>query len=106
MNKEEQMFIALGLALFSIFGSCVKWLNESQKKYKKIFSLVAEAASAAFSGILVYLLYAYSDLNIYLAFALAGIIGNQGAQGISIIGRILSRQVGVLEEPPDKKDNK
>jgi len=94
--EKQDVFIAVGQALFAILGSCVKWLNLNDKEPQKLKILLAEVAAASFSGFLIYLAYAGLGLNIYLSFALAGIIGNQGAKGIDLIGKILAKN-GVLK---------
>jgi len=87
--EKQDIFIAIGQALFAVFGSCVKWLNVKDRKRRNLFSLISEMVSAAFIGALIYCVYAWLGLNVYIAFCLAGIIGNQGAKGIDYIGRFI-----------------
>jgi len=111
------LFIAAGLILFTILGSCVKWFNvKYQKKKKQQTSFITEIISACFSGIIVYLLYSKWILDIYLAFIAAGLIGTVGSQGIekiikflmNLVLNIVSRNLGVdkVEQYVDFSDNK
>ena len=102
MDKHD-IFVALGQALFAVFGSCVKWLNEKDVKSRRIASLIAEAMSAAFTGTLIYFIYAWLDLNIYLAFCMAGIIGNQGARGLDMLGKFIIKN-SVFTDIEEKKE--
>jgi len=101
MESRNQILIALGQALFAIFGSCVKWLNEKDKRKQKVASLVTEVVSAAFAGVLVYCLYAWLGFNVYIAFAIAGIIGHQGAKGIDLLGKFIVKS-SVLRDEAEK----
>ena len=102
--EGKDIFIALGQALFSMLGACVKWLNEKDKRRRRIFTFVSEIVSAAFSGLLVFLIYSWLRINIYVAFAIAGIVGNQGAKGIDLIGKIIIANSGI--EGLDKMNGK
>ena len=93
--EKQDIFIAAGQALFAVLGSCVKWLNVKDKEAQKLFSLISEVVSAAFAGFLVYCIYSWLGLNVYIAFAIAGIIGNQGAKGIDILGKIIIKNSGL-----------
>ena len=101
--EGKDIFIALGQALFSMLGACVKWLNEKDKRRRKIFTFVSEIVSAAFSGLLVFLIYSWLGINIYVAFAIAGIVGNQGAKGIDLLGKVIITNSGI--EGLDKRDS-
>ena len=87
--ERQNIFIALGQALFAVFGSCVKWLGAKDKEPQRFVSFMAEIVSAAFSGFLVYCIYAWLEFNIYIAFAIAGIIGHQGAKGLDLLGKFI-----------------
>ena len=93
--EKENIFIALGQALFAVFGSCVRWLNNKDKKKQRLFILVSEAISAAFSGLLVYCIYSWLHLDVYIAFAIAGLIGHQGVKGIELLRKVIIRNSGV-----------
>jgi len=88
------IFIAVGLALFAVFGSCVQWLNIKDKEQLGLVTLITEIASAAFCGLLIYCAYEWMALNVYIAFAVAGVIGNQGAKGVEILGKFIVKQSG------------
>ena len=101
MGKKD-IFIALGQALFAVFGSCVKWLNAKEKETQRVFTLIIEAVSASFSGFLVYCIYEWLGLNVFISFAIAGIIGNQGAKGIDVLGKfIINHSVFKPAKEPD-----
>ena len=108
--ERENIFIVLGQALFAVFGACVKWLNVKDKRRQKLVSLLSEAATAAFVGILVYLIiYSWLGSNVYLAFALAGIIGNQGAKGVDFLWNIVlanSNITGMKDKDDKGSDGK
>ena len=104
MGKHD-IFVGLGLALFAVFGSCVKWLNVKDQKSLRLFRLVVEAASAAFTGMLIYFVYAWQDLNVYAAFCMAGIFGSFGVKGVDLIGKVVVRNINLhglkdLDEEP------
>ena len=105
--EKEDLFIVLGHALFAVFGACVKWLNIKDSAQQRLFSLFVESVSAAFAGILVYLIYMWLNMNIYVAFALAGIVGNSGAKGLDMLGKIIMNHPalrGVNIEDKEKKE--
>jgi len=94
--EGPQLFYAAMLVLFSMSGACVKWLRRLDKgPTPKFVSLVSEAASAAFSGVLLYFVYAWQEWNPYLTLCAAGLLGNQGSNGIGVITRMVSARSGV-----------
>ena len=105
--ERQEFFIVLGQTLFAIFGACVKWLNIKDSMQQRLLPLLIECATAAFSGVLVFLIYKWLGLNVYVAFALAGVIGNSGAKGIDMLGKIIMSHPalkGANIEDKDKKD--
>ena len=56
---------------------------------------MSEAAVAAFGGGLVYCLYAWLGFNMYLAFALSGLVGWIGAKGIEWVGKAIVKNSGI-----------
>lgn len=102
--ERKEIFVAIGQALFAVFGSCVKWLNAKEKEPLSALSFVSGVASAAFSGALVYLVYSFLNMNIYIAFALAGIVGNQGAKGLDMLGKFIIKQTGIKDDNAKKDD--
>lgn len=103
MDKNN-IFIALGTALIAVFGSCVKWLNFANSEHRKVMAFVSETVSAAFTGFLVYCLYKWLNINIYISFALAGIIGYQGTKGVDQLAKIIMKKAGF--DSDEKKDEK
>ena len=77
-----------------MFGSCVKWLNNHEKD-PRLFLLVSEAASAAFSGLLVFFVHLWLEMNVYLAFCIAGVLGNLGAKGVDVLGKTIIKNSGI-----------
>jgi len=100
----EKMLIAVGLAMFAVFGACVKWINSKDKRKRTIAALGAEAVTAAFLGVLGYLVYELLEMNIFLAFAMTGLFGWLGEKAVRGIGKIIFSRAGLKwEEDPDKK---
>ena len=95
--EKHNIFIGLGLALFAVFGSCVKWLNVKDKTSLGLFRLAVEAVSAAFSGALVYFVYAWQDLNVHAAFCIAGLVGSFGVKGADVIGKLVLKNSKLLD---------
>jgi len=85
----------LGQALFAVFGSCARWLSIKDKRKMRLLSLISEAVSAAFAGVLVYCIYSWLNMNIYIAFCIAGIIGHQGARGLDMLGQFIMKNSGL-----------
>jgi len=103
--EKQNIFIAIGQALFAVFGSCVKWLNLKDKEPQRLFSLISGVMSAAFSGFLVYFIYEWLHLNVYIAFALAAIVGHQGANGVDMLGKYIIKNSGLQNlDENEKKD--
>ena len=94
--EKENVFIILGQSLFAIVGAVAKWLNMKDAERQR--TLLVEAATAAFSGGLVYCIYRWLHLNVYLAFALSGIIGWLGALGIDMLGKAIMKHGGVKKD--------
>ena len=106
MGKQD-IFIAVGFIIFSIFGACVKWLNAKNREPQQLFPLLSETASAAFSGGLIFCLYAWLNFNVYLSFCLAGVVGGLGTRGIDILSGYIADKSGfaaVKEAAAKKKD--
>ena len=91
--EAQDIFLIVGKALFAVFGACAKWL--SVKDIEPQRTLRNEAAAAAFAGALVFCVYAWLHLNVYSAFALAGIVGWLGANGIDWLGKVIVRHSGI-----------
>lgn len=101
--ENEAIFIILGQALFAILGAVAKWLNlKDSERQRTIF---AEAATAMFSGGLVYCVYGWLHLNVYLAFALSGMVGWLGALGIDMLGKMIAANSGLKELQKDEESN-
>ena len=94
--ERNDIFIGLGHALIAVFGSCVKWLNNHEKDPRLVL-LISEAASAAFSGLLVFFVYSWLEMNVYLAFCVAGALGNLGAKGVDVLGKAIIKNSGIKD---------
>ena len=92
MDKEN-IFLMIGLSLFSVFGACAKWFNAKEKE--SLGTLFSEAFTAAFSGVLVYFIYQWSGLDVSLTFITAGLAGWAGAVTIEYIGKYAAKKSGV-----------
>ena len=98
----QDFLLALGVSLFAVFGACVGWLNMKDESQRKFARLLSEAASAAFAGNLVYCMHGWLGVNIYLVFALAGVIGWLGAKmGLRVLSMIVLRNSGLKMEKDD-----
>ena len=84
------IFICIGMVLLSIFGSCVKWMNNPAVQ-ATLLSLGADAVAAAFSGILMYCFYIWTGCNEGLAFIMAGLSGYYGTKGIDLLCQYIVR---------------
>jgi hypothetical protein len=90
--------------LFSVAGAIAKWLGLSGEERQK--TLIAEAATAAFAGGLVFCLYAWLAFNMYLAFALSGLMGWIGAKGIDMLGKVIVKHSGINGLDQNDKEEK
>ena len=91
--RKENIFLVIGLALFSVFGACAKWLNLKEKE--SLATLFREAFTAAFSGILVYFVYRWTSIDVSLAFIVAGLAGWIGAKAVDYIGKYIAQKSGI-----------
>ena len=96
--EAQSFFVAIGQALFAVFGSCVRWLNEKDKRRRKLAILLSEAASALLAGLLIFCLYQWLGINLYLSFALSGVIGHQGAKGLERLFAFVEKKAGIKED--------
>jgi len=85
--------VILGQVLFAVFGAIAKWLGLKERQRQK--TLIGEAAGAAFAGGLVFCLYAWLELNLYMALALSGLVGWIGAKGIDLLGKVIAKHSGL-----------
>ena len=91
--ETQDIFVIVGKILFAIFGACAKWLSVKDRKPQR--TLLSEAATAAFGGGLVFCIYSWLQLNVYSAFALSGLVGWLGANGIDWLGKAIIRHSGI-----------
>ena len=103
--EDIDIFVAVGLALISIFGSCVRWLNTTDMETRKFFTLITEAASAGFSGLLVYCVYAWLNVNMYITFAIAGVVGHQGVKGLDMVLKYILKNSFLKDVKPDAQES-
>ena len=105
--EKQNIFIAVGLALFAVFAACAKWLNKKDKDPQK--TLIGEAVTAAFAGILIYFVYMWmgktAGVDVSVAFILAGLAGWGGAKVIDSIGRFAAQKGGVSITMAGKQDS-
>ena len=101
--EPQDIFVIVGKILFAIFGACAKWLSVKDRKPQR--TLRTEAVIAAFAGGLVFCIYSWLQLNIYSTFALSGLAGWLGANGIDWLGKVIIRHSGVAgqEHKNDKE---
>ena len=102
--ETQNIFVIIGQVLFAVAGAVAKWLGLKDMERQR--TLVAEAATAAFAGGLVFCLYAWLGFNMYLAFALSGLVGWIGAKGIDMLGKAIIEHSGIKglnEKNEDKK---
>lgn len=85
---EKGIFFCVCMMLFSVFGSCVKWMHSAAAR-TNLLTLGIEAVTAAFSGILMYCVYIWTNCNEGLAFILAGMSGYYGTKGIDTLGKYI-----------------
>ena len=102
MLKFEEIFVALGLALFAIFGSCVKWLKSHDQF--RMLPFFAEVSGAAFCGVLIYCLYRAGvlgkDISVYAVFAASGVAGLYGSKGIDFLCSLALKTAGLEKLHP------
>jgi len=91
----EQMLIVVGLAFFAAFGACVRWLNSTDKKKRKIRVLLIEVSTASFLGIIVFLLYMMNEWNVYMTFALSGVVGLAGDRAAQVLVKTVFARAGM-----------
>jgi len=92
LNFNDNIFICVGMVIFAILGACVKWLNIKKNTTTTFAILGIEAATAAFTGILIYCIYIWLQFDEGLAFAFTGLAGFYGTKGIGLIGKCLVYQ--------------
>ena len=91
--ETQTIFVITGQVLFAVAGAVAKWLG--LKDVERQNTLIAEAAMAAFTGGLVFCLYAWLRLDMYLAFALSGVSGWMGAKGVDLLWKIIVKHSGL-----------
>ena len=91
--EKENIFLVIGLALFSVFGACAKWVSLKEKETLK--TLFGEAFTAAFSGSLVFFIYRLTSMDVSLAFIVAGLAGWAGAKAVELVGKYAARKAGL-----------
>ena len=102
--EKNNVFLALGTALIAVVGSCVKWLSTANAERRKVIMFISETLSAAFTGFLVYCLYQWLSINIYVSFALAGVVGYQGTKGLDQLGKFIIKKAGFGEDEKGNND--
>jgi len=100
--EKQDWFLAIGQAVFAMLAASVKWLTSSDKQMQTARNYVSGVASAALAGVFVYLLYAWTHMDAYLAFATAGAVGYLGANGLDFVMMIITRQLQVRTGGIDK----
>ena len=101
---NQNVFIALGTTLVAAFGACVKWLNAKGPEKRRLYSLLAEAAGAAFAGLIVYFIYAWLRFDVYIALSIAGVVGHQGAKGLDMLINFIIVSSGISKKGSKEKD--
>ena len=81
------------MILFSVFGSCVKWLNAGKKAPSTYRVLMVDAITAAFCGGLVFGAYLWQGLDKGLAFVIAGLTGYFGTRAIDLAGKFIVKKL-------------
>ena len=89
MNYEK-LWIAVGLVLFAIFGTCVRWINIRDPKERKLISLSAKVFTAVFIGTSMYCFWLWIDTGLPIIFIITGTIGREGsAKGGDYLTRLV-----------------
>jgi len=81
----DNLFCFIGMVLFAIFGSCVKWINETIPDVTTIEVFVVKVVTAVFVGGVTFSLYMGLEWNPWLSFAGAGCAGYLGTKGIDVV---------------------
>ena len=100
--ETRDLFIAIGMALFAVFGQCANWLNLKDRKQQTFMNLLSGSAAAAFAGMLVYCVHAWIDFNVFGAFALAGVAGWAGVKGVNLMNGIITRRTGLMDKQAER----
>jgi hypothetical protein len=100
---SQEVFLFVGMVLFAIAGSFVKWINENKRFPNTLTSMGVEACTAAFIGMGAYCVYELC-CPAKLAFLLAGFGGWFGAISIEWFGRQLANRFGITQEKPQEID--
>ena len=108
MKNSNDVFIALGLALFAVFGACAKWMSGlTTRERKGMWTVLAsEAFIASFCGALVFLSTKILDYSDYLAFVIAGLAGYAGSRGVAFLWKVsgVEKKLGKFPEELDNKE--
>ena len=83
----KEVFKGLGMVSVSVFGACVTWLNNRNKKPNKGVSLFAEAVTATAWGLIIYWLSSYFDWDARITYIACVLIGMQGYKVLEKIGK-------------------
>jgi hypothetical protein len=105
MEIVSKIFLCVGLILFSVFGSCVKWLSPTRQAPSTIKVLVVDAVTAAFVGGLVYCVYLWLQCHEGLAFVIAGLAGYFGTKSIDMLGKFVIKKCNLDDLSADLYDN-
>ena len=104
--EKNNVFAIVGLALFSIFGACAKWLHVKDKEPQS--KLLREAVTAAFVGFLVYFGYMFANtvkpIDISVAFIIAGFAGWGGAKAVEEYSKWIEKKSGLPVSVTDKSE--
>jgi len=93
MFDSDKIAIAVGQTLFAILAACAKWLNSKNGRQKK--TIFAEAVGAMVAGGTVFFFYMATNINVYVCFILAGLLGMAGTKGIEAFGGWVLKRAGI-----------
>ena len=89
----EAAFVFVGLVLFSVFGTYVRWLNAGKETPVTYSILIIEAITAIFLGIIFCFVYGWGIVKEEVVYILSGLSGYYGVAAIDVLGRFLTGRI-------------
>jgi len=104
--ESKELFIIIGQTFLAAFGSLVRWLTVKDIRKQTVLILISDMSAAMLSGIIVYLFfYRYMQLDLFLCFCLAAILGLGGAEGVRKLEVLIYRKTGMDDAPIQHKED-
>lgn len=89
---NNELLTSIVMVLLAVWGGLSNFLSNKKASDKSIIELINQLLTSGFTGLVIYFLCKYKNLDVYLTAALVGISGHMGARLLTRLEKFVANR--------------